>query len=120
MAVNVKIPADLSSTGSDKWKMAKIDACISDIVEALQISGIDMRGSCCGHGKTHGHIHLQDGRIVVILQGKDADDYYIRPTKVYMRMLARRLLWNFKYQVRKLRGLLWKRRSGGVRSRRRG
>ena len=44
--VNVKIPADLSHTGKAYWKDAKIDACIADIVDALQASGIDMRGCC--------------------------------------------------------------------------
>ena len=64
--VRVKIPADLSSTGKGKWKVVGIDSCIADIVEALQSAGIDMRGSCCGHGKDLGDIHLQDGRVLVI------------------------------------------------------
>ena len=62
----LKIPADLSSTGEVKWKEVKIDSCIADIVDALQTSGIDMRGSCCGHRKSKGHIDLQDGRILVL------------------------------------------------------
>ncbi len=64
--VLVKIPADLSSTGEEKWKLSKIDKCIADIVEALQKYGIDMRGSCCGHGKTNGYILLKDGRILYL------------------------------------------------------
>ena len=64
--LRLKIPADLSSTGKDKWKEVKIDSCIAGVVEALQEAGIDMRGSCCGHGKTKGHIHLQDGKVLVI------------------------------------------------------
>ena len=64
--VKVKIPADLSCSGKEHWKGAKIDACIAPLVHALQVGGIDMRGSCCGHGKTKGHIDLQDGRILVI------------------------------------------------------
>jgi len=68
----VKIPSDLSSTGKTKWRYMKIDGCISKIVEALQEGGIDMRGSCCGHYKTFGDIHLQDGRVLVIMH----DNYY--------------------------------------------
>jgi len=64
--VNVKIPADLSHTGKSYWKKAQIDKCIAPIVKALQEGGIDMRGSCCGHGKRNGDIHLQDGRILII------------------------------------------------------
>lgn len=65
--VRVKIPADLSAEGVaiSKWKL--IDACIADIVSALQTAGIDMRGSCCGHGKTLGDIQLQDGRVLIPL-----------------------------------------------------
>ena len=66
VVVNVKIPADLSCTGEEQWKDAKIDACIAPIVRALQEGGIDMRGSCCRHGQGNGHILLQDGRVLVI------------------------------------------------------
>jgi hypothetical protein len=65
--VSVLIPADLSCTGKARWKSAKIDACIAPIVKALQRGGIDMRGSCCGHGKAIGEIHLQDGRVLIIM-----------------------------------------------------
>jgi len=64
--VKVKIPADLSSTGKEKWKEVNIDKCIAPLIRALQEGGIDMRGSCCGHGKDFGMIHLQDGRVLVI------------------------------------------------------
>lgn len=66
--VGVKIPADLSFNGKGHWKEAKIDACIAPIVEALQKGGIDMRGSCCGHGKGTGEIELQDGRTLIIFR----------------------------------------------------
>ena len=69
--VKVKIPADLSSTGKIKWKYALIDACIATIVEALQKGKIDMRGSCCGHNKGFGDIHLQDGRVLIIVSDKE-------------------------------------------------
>jgi hypothetical protein len=64
--VRVKIPADLSHTGEARWKDCGIDACIAPLVRALQEGGIDMRASCCGHGKTHGTIDLADGRRLVI------------------------------------------------------
>jgi len=64
--VKVKIPADLSCSGRAKWKKMQIDKCIAPIVKALQEGGINMRGSCCGHGKTLGQIDLQDNRILLI------------------------------------------------------
>ena len=64
--VNVKIPADLACSGKLYWKEMKIDKCIASIVRALQEGGVDMRGSCCGHGKRNGEIELQDGQILII------------------------------------------------------
>jgi len=70
--IKVRIPSDLSCSGRAKWKRKKIDACIAPIVSALQTGGINMRGSCCGHGKRMGRIDLEDGRILLIkaLKGK--------------------------------------------------
>jgi len=64
--VYVKIPADLSCSGKTYWRKMRIDKCIAPIVKALQESGIDMRGSCCGHGKRMGYIDLQDDRVLLI------------------------------------------------------
>ena len=64
--VRVKIPADLNYVGKERWKDVGIDKCIASLVKALQMSGIDMCGSCCGHGKRLGVIHLQDERALVI------------------------------------------------------
>lgn len=64
--VYVKIPADLSCTGEERWKYAKVDKCIAPIVQALQNQRIYMRGSCCGHGKGDGEIMLQDGNLVTV------------------------------------------------------
>jgi len=66
VGVRVKISADLSRTGKTRWATKKIDYCIAPIVKALQDAGIDMRGSCCGHGESKGTILLQDGRVLVI------------------------------------------------------
>jgi len=81
VAVMVKIPADLSHTGKVIWKYAQIDACIAPIVAALQKAGVDMRGSCCGHGNGEGNIQLQDGRSLIILSPKQAEDYYVKMRK---------------------------------------
>ena len=67
--VRIKVPADLSHTGRDCWRLFKIDACIADLVQALQAAGIDMRESCCGHGRGPGEIVLQDGRRLVVEVG---------------------------------------------------
>lgn len=65
--VRVKIAPQLSHTGKAYWKWQEIDHCISDLVSALQIAGIDMLGSCCGHGKGLGSIHLADGRVLIVM-----------------------------------------------------
>lgn len=75
--VKVKIPADLSFNGRSRWKKMKIDACIAGLVEALQKGGVDMRGSCCGHGGV-GDIELQDGRLLLILPPEKAAVYLSR------------------------------------------
>jgi len=64
--VEVTIPADLSYTGKARKTIVKIDKCIAPIVRALEVSGVKMRGSCCGHGKGDGGISLQDGRVLII------------------------------------------------------
>jgi len=65
--VRVRIPADLACEGVEKWKDAQIDSCIAGLVEALQAGGVDMRGSCCGHGVGRGSIDLHDGRRLLVL-----------------------------------------------------
>lgn len=96
----VKIPHDLSATGAARWKYARIDHCISDIVEALQEHGIDMRGSCCGHGELWGNIHLQDGRVLLIVD----DRLYWRTTRLLVNML---LKWS-RYWISKRLFREWK------------
>ena len=58
--------ADLSHTGKEFRRIWPIDACIADIVKALDTAGIKMRHSCCGHGRTFGDILLEDGRTIKI------------------------------------------------------
>ena len=64
--VLVHIDADLSYTGKERRVWASIDKCIAPIVRALQRGGINMRGSCCAHGKGPGQIDLSDGRMIRI------------------------------------------------------
>ena len=75
-SVLVKIPIDLSCTGFAKMQYELIDECIASLVHALQQGCIDMRGSCCGHGNSEGDIHLQDGRVLIILD-KELGDIYL-------------------------------------------
>ena len=70
--VEVKIQADLACDGIEKMKIQQIYKCIAPLVKALQEGGIDMRSSCCGHGKRDGHITLADGCILIILQDADS------------------------------------------------
>ena len=76
--VYVKIPADLSHTGSAYFRSMAIDACIAPIIQALQQAGIDMRGSCCGHGGLYGSIRLQDGRVMFIFDNWQIADHIMR------------------------------------------
>jgi hypothetical protein len=64
--VAVLIPADLHHTGEAHVRVVGIDSCIAPIVRALQGAGINMRSSCCGHGKGPGEIVLADGRRLVL------------------------------------------------------
>jgi len=75
-SVSVKVPPDLSHTGGERWKLAKIDSCIADLVRALQEGGIDMRSSCCGHGDVVGNIYLQDGRVLLVLSPDRGEKYF--------------------------------------------
>lgn len=59
--VMLHVDADLSCTGKEKWREWGIDACIAPVVSALQKAGVNMRGSCCGHGKGPAEIMLSGG-----------------------------------------------------------
>jgi hypothetical protein len=69
--VFVKVAAELSHTGEDRWQDFDIDACIAPLVSALQAGGIDMLGSCCGHGKRPGEILLRDGRVLLVAADRE-------------------------------------------------
>ena len=71
----VKIPADISGTGYDRWSEETIDACIAPLVRVLQNGGVNMRGSCCGHGREPGGIQLQDGRVLLVLDPVAGERY---------------------------------------------
>ena len=98
--VRVKIAADLSCNGSEKWKDCKIDSCIANLVQALQLAGIDMRSSCCGHGKGEGEITLADGRILLILPKSMAIRYSTKRTKDTELALVMPLLDKSKMTIR--------------------
>ena len=46
----------------------KADACIAPLVQALSEYGVEMKASCCGHGKVEGRIDLADGQIIWLPQ----------------------------------------------------
>ena len=50
----------------DVWSTAPVDACIADIVQALNIGGCLTESSCCGHNQFDGLIVLQDGRRLIV------------------------------------------------------
>jgi hypothetical protein len=47
-------------------RVCGIDICISDVVAALNASGLITEASCCGHGENRGRITLADGRELFI------------------------------------------------------
>ena len=107
--VLVKIPADLSNTGKEKWQEEGIDKCIAPLVRALQEGGIDMRGSCCGHGGMLGDIHLQDNRVLLIANEacfyrgsrtsfllKSAFENWKYSMKIKLRIKKDNFLWRLK------------------------
>lgn len=49
-----------------RLRLWPVDACIADLVQALNASGVTTLGSCCGHGTQPGTILLADGRVLVI------------------------------------------------------
>lgn len=44
-----------------------VDACIADIIQALNNMNIETVASCCGHFKGLGEIVLGDGRTLLIM-----------------------------------------------------
>jgi hypothetical protein len=62
----VTVDASLSWEGVTVVKRKRVDRCIAPIVTALELAGIHMLGSCCGHGRSEGEILLTDGRTLVI------------------------------------------------------
>ena len=51
-----------SHTGRARDGVKAVDACIADIVRALNAGGVLTSNSCCGHGAANGWILLHDGR----------------------------------------------------------
>ena len=56
------LPAKVLSRGCDGTEVVMVDACIRQLVEALNAGGIRTIGCCCGHGKGKGSILLADGQ----------------------------------------------------------
>lgn len=55
-------------------KKVQVDSCISDIVRALNTSGIRTVGCCCGHGLGYGYIMLEDGTQMTLMSREDHSD----------------------------------------------
>lgn len=56
--------------GTNKARtLVAVDACLADIVAALNSSGLLTRDCCCGHGKEPGQIRLMDGRTLTVGTG---------------------------------------------------
>lgn len=65
-----------------------------------------MRGSCCGHGKDFGDIHLQDGRVLVVTDVM----YLTHEWRWALRAVVRAIRLNIRYYKQFIvePGLLWR------------
>lgn len=71
--VPVLICAEDSHTGEERVAIKPIDACIAELVIALNGSKWRTKSSCCGHGKGLGGIVLLDGRELTIAKWGEVD-----------------------------------------------
>jgi hypothetical protein len=57
---------DIGVIADDPWgrPQVQLDRCVASAVLALWDAGIRSHSSCCGHGKTIGHIMLAEGKDV--------------------------------------------------------
>ena len=60
------LPAKVLTPGCDGTEIVMVDACLRQLVEAINAGGFRTIGCCCGHGKGKGSILLADGRELVI------------------------------------------------------
>lgn len=61
--------------GGRTWS---VDSCVAPLVQVLNRGGIPTVASCCGHGKIHGVISLQDGRELVVMSIKEREQHFRR------------------------------------------
>src|SRR5688572_23431424 len=64
--MEVTILAHLAHDGQQRQAIKGVDACIAQIVRALNDGGVITTSSCCGHGRSDGSILLADGRELVV------------------------------------------------------
>lgn len=70
--MEVTIPAHLSHTGEARTKVIGVDACIAQLVAALNAGGITTVASCCGHGHLPGNVILADDTWLTLLTREQA------------------------------------------------
>jgi hypothetical protein len=66
----VHCPAGFSGKNPNRQQVP-VDACIADIVRALNEGGVLTIACCCGHGKGPGSVLLSDGRTITISSSSD-------------------------------------------------
>ena len=64
--MEVTILPHLAHDGQQRQAVKGVDACIADLVRALNDGGVTTTSSCCGHGRGDGSILLADGRELVV------------------------------------------------------
>ncbi len=68
-----------------KGRLQGIDFCIADIVAALNASGLETAASCCGHKQIPGHVMLEDGREILIVNTPKERDMLIKHYKTLLK-----------------------------------
>jgi hypothetical protein len=59
-------------------KVQCVDFCISHMVAALNAANITTINSCCGHGRIHPSIILEDGSFLVIMSREEYNDLFVK------------------------------------------
>lgn len=67
--MEVTILAHLAHDGQQRRAVKDVDACIANIVRALNDGGVMTTSSCCGHGRSDGSVLLADGREIILRSG---------------------------------------------------
>ncbi len=97
--VRLKIEAQHSKTGKERYDYVHIDRCIAPMVEKLQKAGLEPVASCCGHNRAMGDILLKSGKVLIICHDADSWLWINKRTKFLTCLLFRHLKRHLKHNI---------------------